>query len=226
MRYWVSSAPKIGGMSQSGRRQNRQNRVNNVELFHVFRLFRTPPPSWSIRCFWSTRGKYLQQSWKCFRSFAPLGIYSGEANLSQNTFQEISSFEEVRWSQNIFWESILISEYISRKWILGVAFILSSFISPRKSSVCAVFSKSTLVQLHLRDTGHNFYLTRSLVNQNSHLFFFSLKKTFPSSPASNVHPLVIICLKPKRKSVNPKDITAFGPFSEPVDGNVLVFELF
>ena len=32
--------------------------------------------------------------------------------------------------------------------------------------------------------------------------------------------MVIICPKPERKSVNPRDVpfTAFGPFSEPVDG--------
>ena len=110
MRYWVSSAPKIGGMSQSGRRQNRQNRVNNVELFHVFRLFRTPPPSWSIRCFWSTRGKYLQQSWKCFRSFAPLGIYFGDVNL----FSEYISGKKFNLGIG---GSTLISEYFLRKYI-------------------------------------------------------------------------------------------------------------
>ena len=103
MRYWVSSAPKIGGMSQSGRRQNRQNRVNNVELFHVFRLLRTPPPSLLID------QMFLEHSRKIFAA-------------------ELKMLSLVCTSWNIFWGSKLISEYISGNKFLRGSTLISEYL--------------------------------------------------------------------------------------------------
>ena len=90
MGYLGSSAPKIGGMSQSGRRRNRQNRVNNVELFHVFRLLRTPPPSLLID------QMFLEHSRKIFAA-------------------ELKMLSLVCTSWNIFWGCKLILRIHFRK---------------------------------------------------------------------------------------------------------------